>query len=193
MASLQLHCNYVVTGNATRMQQISEWIIVIILPVCQLPVLLAICLYWCPWMVESLSCSLNHQLLGKYCFSDQHLISPYNINTLSSRQVMRIKEIVNILVMVKFILGPLNIREHYGNSRKSQIHLILKVIKWTWFLSYVGCIHACQCANKMCLCCRLRACLPSCLPSGKCIEKISRPQNILVCIYLSVGYSNYFE
>ena len=40
--------------------------------------------------------------------SDQERISPYNINTISTRQVMRIKKNINLGVLINTILNSLN-------------------------------------------------------------------------------------
>ena len=46
--------------------------------------------------------------------SDQERISPYNINTISTRQVMRIKKNINLGVLINTILNSLNWRYKNG-------------------------------------------------------------------------------
>ena len=45
--------------------------------------------------------------------SDQDRISPYNINTISTRQVMRIKKTINLGIISYLILNSLNY--HHNN------------------------------------------------------------------------------
>ena len=51
------------------------------------------------WDGDSLLLIGSTTLQLKVNNSDQHLISPYNTNTLSSRQVMRIKKIINLGIL----------------------------------------------------------------------------------------------